>query len=276
MYQEDQTQLGQKQERLDSILKKYKSLGVAFSGGVDSTLLLAAAQRQLGDKVVAFTAESPVNPNGEKEAAVEIALALGVRHVLFSSHEMDDPEFRGNPIDRCYHCKTDLFKTMWAEAKALGIESLAHGANMDDLSDYRPGFKAAQEMGVDAPLNEAGLTKADIRGLAKRLRLSNWDRPAMACLASRIPYGTPIDTATLSRIDKAERFIRGLGVAFCRVRAHGSVARIEIDPLDLVRFVQSGTRQELVKKLRELGFAHIALDLEGYSSGKMNRDLALE
>ena len=272
MYTEDQTTLNQKQARLDGILKKFGSLGIAFSGGVDSTVLLATASRILGEKAVAFTAHSVIHPSGEKEAAIEIARGLGVRHVLFSTHELDDPVFRSNPCDRCYYCKRNLIKIMRAEANALGIQTLAHGANVNDLSDFRPGFKAAEEMGVVAPLIEAGLSKTDIRGLAKRLGLSNWDRPAMACLATRIPYGTPIESTMLSKIDKAEHLLRERGAAVCRLRVHGNLARIEIDSREIERFSESRMRQEIVKEFRKLGFTHICLDMEGYSSGKMNRE----
>ncbi|RJQ70966.1 MAG: ATP-dependent sacrificial sulfur transferase LarE [Desulfobacteraceae bacterium] len=273
MFTEDQMILEKKHIELNHCLKKFASLGVAFSGGVDSSLLLAAARQVLGARVIAFTAHSEVHPAGEKEAAIEIARQMGVQHVLFASGEMDDPAFTANPSDRCYHCKKGLLKLMWAQADALGVQALAHGANLDDLSDFRPGFKATEEMGIAAPLIEAGLSKADVRGLAKRLGLSNWDRPAMACLATRIPYGTPIQGSALSRIDKAEAFIRRLGAIHCRVRHHGNLARIEIDPNAVELFAGPRIRGQIVSKLRELGYAHICLDLEGYASGKMNRDI---
>ncbi|MFZ1985408.1 MAG: ATP-dependent sacrificial sulfur transferase LarE [Desulfatitalea sp.] len=270
----DDMGLSQKEAKLIECLKRYATLGVAFSGGVDSTLLLAAAQRVLGQRVVALTAQSDIHPSGEREQALALARQLGVRHILFETHELDDPLFTANSPDRCYHCKKSLFSAIQREATVLGIETLAHGANLDDLSDFRPGFKAAREMGIAAPLIDAGLTKTDIRRLAQRLGLSNWDRPAMACLATRVPYGLTIDPQMLARIDKAETCLRGLGVVRCRVRHHGNLARIEADPADMVQLAEPQCRARVVTALRGLGYAYVCLDLEGYLSGKMNRDLA--
>jgi uncharacterized protein len=269
----DDKDLSQKEAKLIECLKRYDTLGVAFSGGVDSTLLLAAARRVLGQRVVALTAQSQIHPSGERDQAIALAQKLGVRHILFETHELDDPLFTGNGPDRCYYCKKSLFSAMQREATVLGIRTLAHGANLDDLSDFRPGSKAAREMGIAAPLIDAGLTKADIRRLAQRLALSNWDRPAMACLATRVPYGMTIDPQIMVRIDKAETFLRGLGVARCRVRHHGNLARIEADPGDVARLAEPQRRASVVAALRALGYAYVCLDLEGYSSGKMNRDL---
>jgi len=262
-----------KEERLERCLAQYDSLGVAFSGGVDSSLLLAMAQRVLGQRVMAFTGVSELHPSGEKEQAIEMARHLGVRHLLFDTRELADPRFTANPVERCYHCKIGLFTSMRREAETLGITTLAHGANVDDLSDFRPGFEAAKEMGIVAPLIEAGLHKADIRQLARRMGLPNWQRPAMACLASRIPYGVPIDTKLLARIDQAENALRRLGIEHCRVRHHGSLVRIEVDPAQISRLAETDLRTQLVAVLRGLGYAHVCLDLEGYVSGKMNRDL---
>lgn len=262
-----------KEERLKRCLERYDTLGVAFSGGVDSTLLLAAAQRVLGQRVVALTGLSELHPSGEKEQAIEMARRLGVRHLLFETQELADPRFTANPPERCYHCKIGLFNTMRRQVEALGIGTLAHGANVDDLSDFRPGFKAAKEMGIVAPLIDAGLSKAEIRLLARRMGLPNWNRPAMACLASRIPYGTSIEKRLLARLDQAETALHKLGISHCRVRHHGSLARIEVDPADVIRLAEPRLRAEVVTALRALGYAHVCLDLEGYSSGKMNRDL---
>ncbi len=262
-----------KQERLVVYLKRFDALGVAFSGGVDSTFLLAMAQRVLGQRVVAFTGISKLQPSGELAHAIEMARMLGVRHISFETRELADPRFIANPPERCYHCKSGLFTLMREQAECVGIAFLAHGANVDDLSDFRPGFKAAEEMGVSAPLIQAGLRKSDIRQLARRMGLPNWQRPAMACLASRIPYGMPIKENILARIDRAEAALRQLGVGQCRVRHHGSLARIEVDAAQILWLAEPHLRAQVVAALHTLGYAHICLDLEGYSSGKMNRDL---
>ena len=235
-------------------------MGVAFSGGVDSTLLLAAAQRQLGGHVVALTAVSSIHPSGEKELAVELAERLGVRHVLFATDELSDPDFRSNPVDRCYYCKRALFAAMQRQAVSLGLQVIAHGANLDDMSDFRPGFRAARECRVAAPLIDAGLSKIEIRQLARQWGLANWDRPAMACLATRIPYDTPIQSTAVRQ---------------CRVRHYGDMARIETEAEKISQLVDSQVRLEIVKGLRALGYEHVCLDLEGYTSGKMNRGSGL-
>jgi len=268
-----QEQLSLKEAALYSCLHRHTRLGIAFSGGVDSTVLLAAALRVLGNRVVALTAVSPIHPSGEKEAASEMASRMGVSHILFPSQEMDDPAFTANSPDRCYRCKTGLFTLMRYKAADSGIIVLAHGANVDDLSDYRPGFKAAHELGVVAPLIEAGLNKADVRGLARRWGLENWNRPAMACLATRIPYGTPIQLHILKQIDQSEAFLRKLGVPHCRVRHYGNLARIETSPDRIALLAEPGMRARIVTHMRHMGYAHICLDLEGYASGKMNRGI---
>jgi len=252
-------------------LGSYDSIGVAFSGGVDSTLLLAAAKRKLGKRVVALTAVSSIHPSGEKEMTIQMADQLGVRHVLLASDELEDPLFRSNPVDRCYYCKLRLFMAMRHQADDLGLQVIAHGANLDDLQDYRPGFRAAHELNIVAPLIEAGFTKEEIRQLARQWRLANWDRPAMACLATRIPYGRPIRSADLRQIDRAELFLHSLGVGQCRVRHYGDMARIEVDATQIFRLADPSIRLEIVKSLRALGYEHVCLDLEGYASGKMNR-----
>lgn len=265
--------LRKNEEDLFNILKKYKKIGVAFSGGIDSTVLLVAAKRVLGGNVVAFTAESVVHPSGELESAIALARQFDIRHVCFPSDELNDRAFRANPVDRCYICKKRLFTIMAEKAKALGIEQLSHGANVDDLTDFRPGFKAAQEMGIVAPLIEARLTKSDIRRLARSWGLSNWDRPAMACLVTRIPYGMPIETELLARIDSLETYLRQMGVRQCRVRHHGNLARIETDENGMRALSDKEHRNAVVRKFRQSGYDFICLDLEGYLSGKMNRQI---
>ena len=251
----------------------YSRLAVAFSGGVDSTLLLAVAQQVLEDQVVAMTAESPVHAQNEMRQAVTLANAMKVRHLIVKPDVMSDLEFRANRPDRCYHCKRCMFSTMKQMAESLGIQTLAHGANADDSLDYRPGLKAAEDLGVVSPLIEAGFTKAEIRQLAQNLGLPNWNRPAMACLATRLPYGTPIDVSSLRTIEKAEEAARELGFKQCRVRYHQDLARIEVDPSEIDRLLDASVRQKLATVLRGLGFQHVCLDLEGYVQGKMNRGL---
>jgi pyridinium-3,5-biscarboxylic acid mononucleotide sulfurtransferase len=265
--------LQQKKERLRTILNRFTRLGVAFSGGVDSSLLLAIARQVMGDGVVALTAESPIHPASDGAFAQLIARQLGVRHIVFRSAEMEDPKFRANPPERCYWCKKGLLEIMRAQAAKAGIDTLVHGANLDDLADYRPGLKAAREAGVTAPLIEAGFCKSDIRAWAREVGLPNWDRPAGACLASRIPYGMSIESDSLARIEQAEIAIGRLGVPHCRVRHHGPLASIEAQRVEIERLAQEPLRSQVVDAMRALGYAHVCLDLEGYVSGKMNRDL---
>ena len=260
-----------KARKLKSILRRCDHLMVAFSGGTDSTFLLASAQEVLQDRVLAVTAESPLHPRREKELAIALARKLGVQHILIEAQEMSLPAFRANPVDRCYICKRSLFEHLMQEAQALGITHIAHGANCDDLNDYRPGFKAAEEMGILAPLIEAHLSKAEIRRLSKAMGLETWDKPPMACLASRIPYHRPITPDALRRVEAAEMVLQDMGFNACRVRYHDDVARIEIAPEAFARLMEPGRREEIVAQLRRIGFRQIALDLEGYRQGSMNR-----
>lgn len=267
--------LAPKQLKLFAQLEGYGALAVAFSGGVDSALLLAAAKQVLGEGVVAMTAKSPTHPARELDLAEEMAKKIGVKHIIFDTNEMEDAAFAANSPQRCYHCKRVLFSTMKAQARKVGIETIAHGVNLDDLSDFRPGIQAAKELDVAAPLVQAGLTKLNVRQLARQMGLDNWQRPAMACLATRIPYGTPIATDLLARIDTAEEILWRLGVPYCRVRHHGAIARIEVRASDLERLTRTAIRGEIVDQLRALGYEHVCLDLEGYLSGKMNRELTI-
>ena len=263
-----------KKKRLIGILQAYDGLVVAFSGGVDSTFLLAAAHEALGDRVTAVTADSPIHSRREIREALETAKALGVKHVVVPFAEMTDPGFVANPPDRCYTCKQLIFGEIIRIAASIGMERVAHGVNLDDLGDYRPGLKAAEEMGVVAPLAEAGLTKADIRALSRRMRLPTWNKPSMACLASRIPYGRPITPEALKMVEAAEEVLQRLGFYGCRVRHHGEVARIEVVPGDLKKTMHPGVRAEILESLRKIGFSHVAVDLEGYVQGSLNRALA--
>ena len=262
-----------KKKRLIGILQAYDGLVVAFSGGVDSTFLLAAAHEALGDRVTAVTADSPIHSRREIREALETAKALGVKHVVVPFAEMTDPGFVANPPDRCYTCKQLIFGEIIRIAASIGMERVAHGVNLDDLGDYRPGLKAAEEMGVVAPLAEAGLTKADIRALSRRMRLPTWNKPSMACLASRIPYGRPITPEALKMVEAAEEVLQRLGFYGCRVRHHGEVARIEVVPGDLKKTMHPEVRAEILESLRKIGFRHVAVDLEGYVQGSLNRAL---
>jgi uncharacterized protein len=263
----------QKRDRLRAVLGNWPSLLVAYSGGVDSTLLVKIAHGVLGDRLVAVTVASPLQPRREREAAAALAAAMGVRHRQVAGHALELPEFRANPRDRCYLCKRQIFGDLQRLAARLGLGAVAHGANLDDLSDTRPGNRAAAELGVAAPLIAAGLNKADVRALAKAEGLPNWNAPALACLASRIPYGTPIRQETLAMIDRAEDVLCRLGFEDCRVRYHGSVARIELPGRDVPRFLEKGLRREVVNLIREVGFDFVALDLGGYVAGSLNRGL---
>ncbi|MBU0986353.1 MAG: ATP-dependent sacrificial sulfur transferase LarE, partial [Proteobacteria bacterium] len=224
--------LKEKRNRLVTTLKKFDALMIAFSGGVDSTFLLACAREILQDNLVAVTAQSALQPQREKAASVALAKHLGVRHIVVQTREMYHHDFVANTTDRCYICKKYLFADLLKLASEMGILHLAHGANKDDLKDFRPGFIAALEMGIHAPLIDAGLTKADIRLLSKEMKLETWNKPPMACLATRIPYGTPITVESLAMIEKAEDYILSLGVKSCRVRIHEKTARIELDPAE--------------------------------------------
>lgn len=262
-----------KKKRLIAILKAYESLVVAFSGGVDSTFLLAATQEALGDRVTAVTADSPIHSRREIREALETAKALGVKHIVVPFAEMTAPGFAANPPDRCYSCKQIIFSEIIRIAASMGVERVAHGVNLDDLGDYRPGLKAAEEMGVVAPLADAGLSKADIRALSRRMGLATWNKPSMACLASRIPYGRPITPGVLKMVEAAEEILQGLGFSGCRVRHHGDVARIEMAARDVSRATRSAVRSQILKGLKDIGFTHVAVDLEGYVQGSLNRAL---
>ena len=259
-----------KRERLASIINDFDSLIVAFSGGVDSAFLLAIAHKLLKKNVVAISAMSPIHPSLETEYSRRFADNLGIKHIVFKSREINHPGFMANRKDRCYICKKLLFEDILRIASDMGITSIAHGANLDDFDDFRPGLLAAKEMGVVAPLIDAGLSKDDIRLLSKDMNLFTWDKPAMACLATRIPYGTPLTQKALSMIEIAENTVIDLGFKTCRVRCHGEVARIEIDPVDFEKILNEKIRLVISNKLKALGFSYVALDMEGYVGGSMN------
>jgi uncharacterized protein len=264
--------LDEKYERLLAIIAAQGSAAVAFSGGVDSSFLCYAAAAALGPKAVAVTIVSPMLPKSEIECAGAIARQVGIKHVLLEEPEIDE-EVAANPRERCYFCKKIEFGTILAAAKTWGITKVLDGSNLDDLGDYRPGLQALAELGVQSPLREAALTKADIRELSRRFELPTWNKPAFACLASRIPYGERIDKEKLSRVEKAEDTLRALGFRQFRVRSHDNIARIEVAPDERRRFFDERILDTVSQSLKSQGFLYVAFELEGYAIGNMNRVL---
>jgi uncharacterized protein len=262
-----------KLERLKQILSDYNSVLIAFSGGVDSSFLLKIASDVLPGRVAAVTAVSETYPAHELETAKKVAILLGAKHLVIETSELTIPEFKDNPPDRCYYCKKELFGKLMQLAETEGFATVVDGTNADDQNDFRPGMRACQELGIRSPLQEAGLTKAEIRAYSKELDLPTWDLPSFACLSSRFPYGETITKEAVVRVGEGEDYLRSLGLKQFRLRHHGSIARVEIwmDQLDLVL----ANREEIVKQLKALGYQYIALDLEGYRTGSMNEVLNL-
>ena len=263
-----------KYEQLKSILQDLDSVVIGFSGGVDSTFLLKVAKDTLGDDVLAVTARSSTYPEREFLEAKEYAKNLNAKHEVIVSEELDIEGFSKNPIDRCYHCKNELFSKIQAVAKEKDYKYVLDGSNLDDVGDYRPGMKAAKELGVRSPLREAEMTKADIRALSQKLNLPTWNKPAFACLSSRFPYGNEITKDKLSMVEKAEEYLRSLGIIQTRVRHHENIARIEVDPRERKKFFDEEVMDEVGKTLTGFGFAYVTLDVLGYRSGSMNEVLS--
>jgi len=261
-----------KTDELRAIIRSRPRALVAFSGGVDSTLLLKMCADVLGPaNVTAVTGISQTYTPEEKRTAGRVARELGVHHVLLETDELGCAAFAANPVDRCYHCKKELFGRIAQVASALGIDAVYDASNVDDRADYRPGRRALKEFAVASPLLQAGFTKKDIRALSKRLGLASWDKPANPCLASRVPYGTPITVETLERIRAGERYLRGLGFRVVRLRHHGELARIEVPAADLPRITRPATARKIARRMRSLGYLWTSVDLEGYRMGSLNR-----
>ncbi len=264
--------IDEKYQRLQQFLSGLGEAAVAFSGGVDSSFLSKVTHDVLGDRSIAVTVVSPMLPKSELDGATELAAAVGITHVLVEDNDIEE-EVAENPVNRCYYCKKVEFSTILKAAAAHGIKYVLDGSNMDDMSDYRPGLHALEELEIVSPLREAGLSKDEIRELSRRLGLKTWDKPAYACLASRIPYGERITEKKLSKVEKAEDYLRESGFRQFRVRSHGDIARIEVAADEREKLFSTDRMDEISAKLKALGFLYVCVELEGYRMGNLNKVL---
>ena len=267
--------LQDKRLNLESRIFKLESAVVAFSGGIDSTLVLAVANKVLSGRVLAVTAKSDSVPKRELHAAQELTQALGIKHKIIRTEEMSSPNYLKNPVNRCFYCKSELYAKLAIVSSQYKITNILNGINLDDLGDHRPGITAAKEAGIISPLVESELNKQDVRNLARDMGLSNWEKPALACLSSRIPYGQPVTAKKLSMIDEAEEVFLEEGFQEVRVRHYGDMARIELLKTEIPSLMRNGLYEKTMNRLKKIGFQKVTIDPEGYRSGSLNEALDL-
>lgn len=263
-------------EELKNRLHEMRKVLVAFSGGVDSSFLLKVAADVLGENVLAVIASSETYPSKERDEAIKLAGKLNVRHTVIQTKELENPDFSSNPPERCYYCKSELFSKLKDIAESESIPYVLDGSNYEDTSDFRPGTKAAEELGIRSPLKEVGLIKDEIRQLSKSIDLPTWNKPSLACLSSRFPYFTEIEPESLKQVAQAEEYLKGLGFNQVRVRHHGQIARVEIYPQEFSKIMDENIREKITKNFKKFGFIYTALDLAGFRSGSMNEPLHIE
>jgi uncharacterized protein len=268
--------LDAKLDRMRAIFAPMRSLIVAFSGGVDSTLVLKVAHDTLGGRVLALTTTSPTMPDEDRDSALAMARLLGARHLVVESNELEIPGYAANPLNRCYLCKHNLFTVCEAKAAELGIDEIADGLNLDDLHDYRPGMQAASEKRVRHPLVEAEMSKAEVREVSRSMGLPTWDRPASPCLSSRFPYGTVITPEALAKVAAGEKLLHSMGFAIARVRYHGEVARLELEQSRIAQIFEPALRDTVEREFKKIGFRFVAIDLKGFRSGSLNEGLTAD